>query len=48
MYGSVDANLLRFIKYSLQLYEVKSICTRQDCPKRERTVRTADVDVDLE
>ncbi|CAF1551900.1 unnamed protein product [Adineta ricciae] len=37
IYGSVDNNVLRFIKNPVQLYKNKSICSRQDCSTREST-----------
>ena len=43
VYGSVDGNTLRFIKNPVQLYENKSVCSRQDCPTRERNITTGDL-----
>ena len=37
MYGSIDANVLNFIKNPMQLYKTSSLCSRLDCPVRERT-----------
>ena len=43
VYGSVDGNGLRFIKNRGQLYEGKSVCSRQNCPTRERNIISADL-----
>jgi hypothetical protein len=43
VYGSVDGNVLRFIKNPLQLYEKKSVCSRQNCPTRERNIINGDL-----
>jgi hypothetical protein len=43
VYGSVDAHGLRFIKNPLQLYKTKTVCSRQDCPTRERSIVHADI-----
>jgi hypothetical protein len=42
-YGSVDGNTLRCIKNPIQLYKSKSVCARQDCSTRERTIISCDV-----
>jgi hypothetical protein len=42
-YGSVDRNFLRFIKNPAQLHQHRSICSRLDCPIRERTIKSADI-----
>ena len=42
-YGSVDGNFLRFIKNPAQLHQHRSICSRWDCPTRERTIKSADI-----
>ncbi|CAF1374300.1 unnamed protein product [Didymodactylos carnosus] len=43
IYRSIDGNLLRFIKYPFQLYQTRGTCTRQDCPKRERTATSTEL-----
>jgi hypothetical protein len=43
VFGSVDRNALRFIKNPVQLYESKSVCSRQDCPTRERNTTNGDL-----
>ncbi len=45
-YGSVDGNTLRCIKNPVPLYKSKSICARQDCPTRERTMINTDLAVE--
>jgi hypothetical protein len=47
-YGSVDGNFLRFIKNPAQLRQHRSICSRWDCPTRERTIKSADIGVTVE
>lgn len=42
VYGSIDANVLRFVKNPVQLYKNTSVCSRQDCQTRERTIINSD------
>ncbi|CAF3100169.1 unnamed protein product, partial [Rotaria sp. Silwood2] len=45
-YGSVDGNSLRFIKNPAQLYRTNYICSRQNCPTRERISTSADLSLE--
>jgi hypothetical protein len=46
IFGSVDENLLRFIRRTGQYYQTKAICSRPNCPTRERTFRAADIAIE--
>ena len=45
-YGSVDGNFLRSINNPAQLHQHRSICSRLDCPTRERTIKSADIGIE--
>ena len=45
-YGSVDGNFLRFVKNPAQLHQNRIIYSREDCPTHERTIRSADIDLE--
>ncbi|CAF2402731.1 unnamed protein product [Rotaria sp. Silwood2] len=46
IYGSLDTNVIRFIKNPLQLHQAKTFCARHTCPQRERTIKTTDIGVE--
>ncbi|CAF1459793.1 unnamed protein product [Adineta steineri] len=46
IYGSIDANVSCFIKNPVQLYKNMSVCSRQDCPKRERLATSSDLTIE--
>ena len=46
LHGSVDENVLRFIKNPVQLYKNKSTCSRQDCAARERTTKNTNLAIE--
>jgi hypothetical protein len=46
LYGSVDRNTVRCIKNPVQLHKSKSVCSRQDCPTRERTIKNSNLAIE--